>query len=129
MVSYFANSDKSKIELSESFECDLVEYNDVVYYEPINLYDIKSGWKLTFKTRENHGFIDIYQISVIKSEPVYKPGDDRDKITSLYNNVKKLDEILEDYKKETINWGVENNIEYLFGDSAKRYYWNKLNEK
>jgi len=128
---YYANGDKSFVTINEDYynqykdKQDLKEYTDIEYYERMNLFDIKSRYGLSFKTREKHGFLEIYNIRFYDIEPLWKEGDDKSKITSMYDDVKKLDEYIEDYKNELIDWGNENSVEYIFGEEGKRYYMKK----
>ena len=121
---YYANEDFSKISLESDIDGELKKYFDVIEYEPINLFDIKSEYTLSIKTRENHGFLELYNIGLEITEPLYVEGDNKDTITSLWNNVETLNEIKDNYKEELIK--ENKDYDFLFGDESQKYYYDKL---
>jgi hypothetical protein len=100
---YYANSNKSEIYFDKPCRDENVEkfqkYTDIVYYEPINLIDLKCEYNLAFKTSDEQGFMKIYNIGIKKTTPFYKDDDDKNKIISLYDGVYQL----KDYDKYILN--------------------------
>lgn len=126
---YYAYEDKSFISL-DSYDKKtekLSKFTDIEYYERINFWDVKSEYILTFKTRDNTGFFEIYNLGFKKVKPLYKNGDDQKSIISLYDNVEKMDHIIENYKKE-ISTNYPNDI-WFFGDDATKYYHKQCDKK
>lgn len=107
---YYANSDKSDIQfdpyimgndtkVNEEVAEKYKRYNDVVFYDRFMLHDVKCGYNLTFKTTDVQGFMKFYNIGLKKCESLYKEGDDKNKILSLYDGVYQL----KDYDKYVLN--------------------------
>ena len=122
---YYANSDKSIIEISEeedfleekeSNKEKLILHKDVVYFERINLFDIQDKHILVFKVRDNHGFMEIYNLGLKEVDPLYKKGDDQKRIESLYDGVQKLEDVVEEYKQHLIKDHKETK--WIFGKEA-----------
>jgi len=135
ITEYYATNDKSFITIDKDYydehkdEEELKVFTDIHYYEGINLFNIKGKYGLTFKTREKAGFLEIYNLGLLEIDPLYKDGDDKSKITSLYNDVKKLEEYKEEYIEDMIKWGKENGFNYIFGEEGRKYFNNKMFNK
>lgn len=100
---YYANKDKSEICLYDN-EIDknvqrFTKYYDIIEYKRFILCDLRGEYKLHFKTCDVMGFMKVYNIGLTKCEPLYKEGDDKNKILSLYDNVYQL----KDYYKYLLN--------------------------
>ena len=124
--SYYANIDKSIISTDEFKYADDVDFylfKDVVYYERIVLFDVKCKYNLTFKTRENHSYMETYNIGIKEVEPVYMDGDDKNYVYGLYENVEPLKDAVENYKREMVEKYPEH--EFLFDEEDRMYYGKK----
>lgn len=122
---YFANKDKSKLKLELNPNDDENEFHkhyDIVEYSPFNLFDIQSGIVLTAKTRDTRfRFMEIFNIGIKNVAPIWKPGDDKQKIEFLWDDAPSIKETIEEYKKQL----TEENEKsfFLWEDEAKRYFW------
>jgi hypothetical protein len=115
-VLYYANSDKSDIYLSQiEFELNknkkesYIKYFDVIEYKRFILCDLKGTYKLHFKTCDEQGYMKIYNIGLKKTEPLYKDGEDKNNILSLYDGVYQL----KDYNKYLLNEERKDKIKSI----------------
>lgn len=128
LIKYYANADKSKITIDkiEAKKGNLLEFTDIVKYEPRNPFDIKSGLCLEFDTSEVcygiNGYLSFINLRWVNDTPIYKDGDSKDDITNLYNNVPKLDEAKEFYKNE-----MSEEYGAIFDEEAYKSYWDMKN--
>lgn len=123
---YYANKDKSIISTDEfryGEYPEFTKYTDINIYEKIILFNIKEKYELVFKTRDNHGYLEIYNLGIKETKPLYKDGDDKDVILSLYRHKNELDVFVEQYKSELTEKYPEEDI--VFGDKAQKRYWDK----
>ncbi len=97
----------------------------------INLFDVKSEYFLKFDVIiEKHGYKDFINFTIIKQDPIYKDGDDKDTILNLYSGVFYLDDIIEDYKLEMDRFKTQDGKPYgpyLYDDEAKKYHREQRN--
>lgn len=120
---YFSNKDKSIISVDEKYgnEADFTKHNDVVFYKPFILFSVKEKYKLVFKTRKTSGFLEFYNIGIKEGDSIYKEGDDKNKITSLYDSADTLGSIVEKYKLGLFG----DNPDLVFDNPEKFYASNK----
>lgn len=72
---------------------------DIVYYERINLFDIQEKYEIEYEIEKKEGYIHIHNknIRLVEVEPLWKDGDDKQKIIDLYSNVD-IDKNIEKFK-------------------------------
>jgi hypothetical protein len=103
------------------------EYEWVDQFIP---YDIKNGKRLSFTIGKVDASADwsimkIEKLRFVDGEPLYVDGEPKEKIISMYEGVPALDEIVEAYKADI----MEKYPNALFGDDAKKAYWESKNKK
>lgn len=129
LKSYFANDDKSdfiKPDEDGKFDYNNIDLNifklhtDVVYYDMINLFDIKSNKELYIKTSDKHGYLNYTHIGIKDVEPLYSVGDDKQMILDMYGDIK-LQKIVDEF--------IANNSEkYYLNEEACKINWKYRNE-
>jgi len=110
----FVNYDVSEEDIEHYLEEGFTLHNDVEYIDPVNPFDINKGLKLKFETSDENGFLKISNLKFIESAPIYKEGDDKDQILKLYDGVAKIEDFIEDHKKE-----MTSRFDFIFGDEAR----------
>jgi hypothetical protein len=129
---YLTNEEGELIVIDDYNEVDKEYYleegytlhNDVVFVKPMNPFDINTGLKLKFQTVDAEGFMKIVDMKFIESTPIYKDGDDKEAIVKLYDDVPKLEDYVENHKKEMLS-----NNEWLFGNEARELVFNSKHQK
>ena len=123
---YLANEDKSRIfssleDLNSYHIKDYKKHTEIFLYNKFNLFDIREEYVISFKTRMIGQFMEIYNVCRAEVKPLYKEGDDKEVINSLYNRILPLSECVENYKQ---NLSKENkNLKFLFNEDARKYYF------
>lgn len=109
----FNDEDKSYY-LKEGF----VEYNNIEYVKPLNIFDINKGYVLKFDTFSEGEFMEINDLRIEETNPIYKEGDDKQAILDMYKNVS-LESALEEIKTEL-------GQDYTFGTDIKKSYYENI---
>jgi hypothetical protein len=130
---YYATLDKSTIlpyngeePMDTEEQTDIeeyVEFTDVVWYPPINLFSLSCNQVVTVKTDEVSGFMRLSHIGRKEIKPVWQEGDDREFIQKLYEGVEPLSSAPvrhKQYMSETYP-----NTEYLYDEEANKFFWLK----
>lgn len=116
---YYYNEDRTEFFIDKSLynlwkkEAVWKEGKDVVYYEPIKIFDINSKYYIEFRTDSKSGYLNYYDIK-------FKKGDFK-----IENKDISIETEIEKYKNEIVEKGKTKGLEYLFGQEAKDFYFNK----
>jgi hypothetical protein len=127
---YYSNDCKSVITLDKNRaeREDLWFFDDAKLFEPRNPYDIKNGLRLSFKVGStNASRMQLATFGVMQWHEGTALWDSsesgKQKILDMYKNTPSMKNVIESEKKyiETIG---NNGGKYLFGDEAKKFYWD-----
>ena len=118
---YGFNSD-GELLINEQLESseDIKKYTDITKLSnPFSIVDIKSEYELEFDSVRSET-PDLYHkknFKLIKTNPLYKAGDDKNKIIDMYKSINTIDQTILDYIKDK----KEKYPSFIFGDEAIDY--------
>lgn len=102
-----------------------LKYDVKICVEPYDVFGVRNGYEVIFTmkrfTNEKFNYKTYINISLNKNaEPLYRDGDEQSKILYMYQNLRKLEDTVDDYltevKKSNENLLINNEInEYKFG--------------
>ncbi len=143
VTKYYATEDLSHITLDKDQFKDqsyideyqkrrkLLEFNDVVLYEPNIANSLTSGLILEFKVDSiavpgfDKPLVKICGLRWTKGEPLYKVGDDKNKILDAYGQIISLETAVEEFVQDM----KSKYPEMLFNEDAKKARMNWLKEQ
>lgn len=88
----------------------LKKYTDVVSYKPFIIFDIKSPRNLVFKIVEDQGYKRFINIGIKTVDPIFKDGDEKSKIMSMYDGIENMEIVVEKEKQRMIKEYNKHNI-------------------
>jgi len=129
LKSYFATEEKRRITLDKEKAKDekLLEFTDMVEYNPRMPFDIKSGISLMFETSSQSGYIEYKDLRWVNIEPLWNDTMPKENITNLYKDVPSLENVVEseiDYLQRSLISG-----KILIGEEATKFYWDYRRNK
>jgi hypothetical protein len=108
-------------------EENLLEFTDMVKYNPRMPFGIKSGISLMFETSSHSGYIEYKDLRWVNIEPLWNDTMPKENITNLYKDVQSLENVVKseiDYLQRSLISG-----KILTGEEATKFYWNYRSNK
>jgi len=123
---YYSTSDKSDIitekmydKLFDNKKLTYNKHNDIVYYGPMNIFDVKCEYNIYIKTTSVEKYLHITHVGLSKCSPLYNDGDDKESIKKMWDNIITLDEEIQKYK-------LENDADMFFDDEANSKHYDEM---